>query len=64
MAKCPFKDNKKFCSNCKIHCYNQQMREKIKIIMRFSGSRLIFYHPVIALKHLIENFKEKSNEKK
>ena len=57
--KCPFMETKTFCSNCKVHCYKPEMREKIRAIMRFSGPRMIFYHPVTALKHVIETKKEK-----
>lgn len=35
------------------------MREKIREIMRFSGPKMIFYHPVMAVSHLIESGKEK-----
>ena len=28
--KCPFMENKTFCSNCKVHCYKTEMREKIR----------------------------------
>ena len=27
---CPFMENKTFCSNCKVHCYKPEMREKIR----------------------------------
>lgn len=57
--KCPFMETKTFCSNCKVHCYKPQMREKIKEVMRFSGPRMIFHHPVLAVSHLIESKKEK-----
>lgn len=57
--KCPFMETKTFCSNCKVHCYKPEMREKIREVMRFSGPRMIFYHPVLALKHVIETKKEK-----
>ncbi len=57
--KCPFMETKTFCSNCKVHCYKADMREKIRDVMRFSGPRMIFYHPVTAVKHLIETKKEK-----
>lgn len=56
--KCPFMETKTFCSNCKVHCYKPEMREKIKAVMRFSGPRMIFYHPVTAVRHLIETKKE------
>ena len=65
LNKCPFGDQKTFCSNCKIHCYKPIMREKIKEVMRFSGPRMLFYHPIIAIKHLKETIKEKrKNDKK
>ncbi len=57
--KCPFMATKTFCSNCKVHCYKPEMREKIRMVMRFSGPRMIFHHPVAAIRHVIETKKEK-----
>lgn len=62
--KCPFMENKTFCSNCKIHCYNPEMRQKIREVMRFSGPRMLFYRPLPAIHHMIETFKEKRNRRK
>lgn len=59
--KCPFMETKTFCSNCKVHCYKPAMREKIREVMRFSGPRMLFYHPVLAIRHLIESKREKKN---
>lgn len=56
--KCPFMETKTFCSNCKVHCYKPQMREKIREVMRFSGPRMIFHHPVMAIRHVIESKRE------
>lgn len=57
--KCPFMETKTFCSNCKVHCYRPDMREKIREVMRFSGPRMLFYHPVAAVRHVMETQKEK-----
>lgn len=57
--KCPFMETKTFCSNCRVHCYGQDMREKIRAVMRFSGPRMLFHHPVMAVRHVLENKKEK-----
>ena len=61
-SKCRFISTKTFCSACSSHCYKKDMREKIKNIMIFSGKRMIFYSPVIALKHvfvmLVRNMKK------
>lgn len=56
---CPFMETKTFCSNCKVHCYRKDMREKIREVMRFSGPRMIFHHPVMAVRHVIESNNEK-----
>lgn len=56
---CPFMETKTFCSNCRVHCYQKNMREKIREVMRFSGPRMIFYHPVMAIRHVAESRKEK-----
>ena len=57
--RCPFMETKTFCSNCKVHCYQPAMRGKIRDVMRFSGPRMIFHHPVTAICHVIETKKEK-----
>lgn len=57
--KCPFMETKTFCSNCKVHCYKADMRERIRAVMRFSGPRMLFHHPVMAIRHVIETKKEK-----
>ena len=52
--KCPFMESKTFCSNCQVHCYKPEMRDKIRRVMRFSGPRMVFCHPVMAVRHLLE----------
>ncbi|SCJ34167.1 Nitrous oxide-stimulated promoter [uncultured Flavonifractor sp.] len=57
--RCPFMATKTFCSNCKVHCYKPEMREKIRDVMRFSGPRMLFVHPVAAIRHVMETKREK-----
>lgn len=61
---CPFMEEKTFCVNCKIHCYKSDMRECIRKVMRFSGPRMILYHPGMALWHLFTSKQEKYRLKK
>ncbi len=56
--KCPFMETKTFCSNCRVHCYKPEMRQKIREVMAFSGPRMIIYHPIMAIRHVIESKKE------
>ena len=55
LIKCPFGDKKTACADCKIHCYNKEMKDEIQTVMRFSGPRMIFYYP----KDFILHFKKK-----
>ncbi len=57
--KCPFMEEKTFCSNCRVHCYKPEMRNKIRKVMSYSGPRMLFHHPVAAVRHVIESKKEK-----
>jgi len=62
LNKCPFEENKPTCIYCKIHCYQKEQREKIRQIMRFSGPKMIFHHPVLAIFHIIDKKKDNSEE--
>ena len=62
--KCPFMEEKTFCSNCRVHCYRPDMREQIRAVMRFSGPRMIFHHPVTAVRHVILTKQEKKRMEK
>lgn len=57
--RCPFMEHKTFCSNCKVHCYRPDMRDKIREVMRFCGPRMLLHHPLAAVRHLWETTKEK-----
>ena len=59
---CPFMESKTFCSNCKVHCYRPEMRTKIREIMRFSGPRMLLYHPVLAVSHMFLTVKERMHK--
>lgn len=60
-ANCPFMETKTFCSLCKVHCYKSDMREQIKTVMRYSGPRMMLYHPITAICHLVLTTKAKQN---
>ncbi len=53
LEHCKFGENKPTCKKCPIHCYSPQMRERIRKVMRWAGPRMIWYHPVAAIKHII-----------
>lgn len=61
---CPHIETKTFCSACQTHCYRKDMREKIRAVMRFSGPRMLFHHPVMAIRHVAVTIREKRHSSK
>lgn len=64
LEKCRFGENKPNCQDCPIHCYQSEMRIKIQEVMRFSGPRILFKHPMLAIKHLIRGSRKKRQKVK
>ena len=40
------------------------MREKIRVVMRYSGPRMLFHHPILTIKHMVEERKDKRMKEK
>lgn len=53
LDKCPFGENKPVCAKCPIHCYKADIRQKIIVVMRYSSRRMLYRHPILALRHII-----------
>jgi len=57
LDKCPFGEIKSTCARCPVHCYRPDMREQIRQVMRYAGPRMMLYHPVLAVRHLLDERK-------
>ena len=51
---CPFGEDKPACSKCLVHCYSASQRERVREVMRYSGPRMVFRHPILSLYHLLD----------
>lgn len=54
LERCPFQEAKSTCANCTVHCYNAQMRERVRNVMRYAGPRMLLRHPVLTVYHLLD----------
>lgn len=54
LERCPFQADKPICARCPVHCYRPDMRRRIRALMRYAGPRMLLYHPVLALRHLLD----------
>ena len=52
LSRCPFGNAKKTCRKCTVHCYKPAMRDLMCKVMRYSGPRMMLYHPWDAIMHL------------
>jgi hypothetical protein len=62
LAKCPFGNDKPTCDSCTVHCYRSEEREQTRKIMRFSGPRMTYRHPIMAIVHLIDRRRGKHGD--
>lgn len=58
LRKCPFGEEKSTCANCRIHCYRPGERERMKVVMRYAGPRMLLSHPILALRHKLDGYRE------
>lgn len=54
IARCVFGEAKPTCANCTVHCYKPAMRERVRQVMRWAGPRMLWRHPVLTVRHLID----------
>jgi hypothetical protein len=52
---CPFQEKKSTCAQCTVHCYKPQMRARIREVMRYAGPRLLLRHPILTIRHLLDD---------
>jgi Nitrous oxide-stimulated promoter. len=55
---CKFGDTKPTCGKCTVHCYKPEMRKRIQEIMRYAGPKMIFAHPLMGVRHLLDGFRK------
>jgi hypothetical protein len=53
LERCIFGDAKPTCAKCTVHCYKATMREQIRQVMTWAGPRMLWRHPVLAVRHVI-----------
>ncbi len=54
LARCPYQHEKPTCAKCPIHCYRKDMREQVRVIMRYAGPKMLLTHPGLAIRHLLD----------
>lgn len=58
LDRCVYQAGKPTCAKCPIHCYQKDRREEMRAMMRYSGPRMLFSHPYLAILHLLDGLKK------
>ncbi|MGF1723909.1 nitrous oxide-stimulated promoter family protein [Photobacterium nomapromontoriensis] len=53
LDRCPYGENKPTCKECPIHCYKADYKQRSLQIMRYAGPKMLFRHPLLAIRHLL-----------
>jgi len=59
LERCPFSPDKPTCGHCTVHCYKPAMRERAKRVMRFAGPRMLWTHPILAIRHMLDGRRDR-----
>ena len=51
LERCRFGAEKPTCAKCPVHCYQRERRDQVKKVMRYAGSRMLWEHPILSLRH-------------
>lgn len=57
LDRCPHGEHKTSCRKCQTHCYASAMRQAMREVMRYSGPRMLIYHPLVFLSHALREKK-------
>ncbi len=55
---CVLGNKKSTCAKCTIHCFKPEYRARIRKVMRYSGPRMIYKHPVLTIYHILDSRKK------
>ncbi len=53
---CVFQGEKPTCVKCPVHCYKKGQRERVKVVMRYAGPKMVIIHPLMTALHWIDGF--------
>jgi hypothetical protein len=62
LEKCSFQEDKPTRAYCPIHGYRPSTRGEIRVVMSYSGPRMLYRHPILAVRHVIDGLRRHTIE--
>lgn len=57
LQRCRFQSEKPTCAKCPVHCYVPSRREQVKTVMRYAGPKMLWRHPILSIRHLVDGWR-------
>lgn len=64
LDRCPYGELKPTCNRCPIHCYKPSQKSQMRNVMIYAGPRMVFKHPILAIRHLLKEKKTAADKPK
>jgi len=58
ISLCPYGAVKPVCGKCPSNCFRGDMHGKMVKIMRFAGPRMLYKHPILTVRHILDAIKK------
>ena len=58
LNRCAYGEGKTTCAKCPSHCYIPGMKDRIRAIMKYSGPKMVYRHPIMTFSHFIDGLRE------
>lgn len=59
VSQCPYGEKKPACGLCPSNCFRKDRYANIATVMRYAGPRMLYKHPILALRHVIDAVKRR-----
>ena len=59
LDRCRFGSEKPTCAKCPVHCYQKDRRQQVRGVMRYSGPRMLWEHPLLSIRHWVDGMRSR-----
>ena len=63
LNNCCYQENKPVCGRCGLKCYNAIFREEAEKMFTYAGPIMLFKHPFLGMRHILDAFKNNDSVK-
>lgn len=62
VMRCRYGEDKPACGLCPTNCFREDSYTRIAAIMRYAGPRMLYKHPLLAFRHVLDAVSRRGNK--